>query len=221
MPEKKLTLEQSELVREFASHYGLLEEQIGFDGEKPDPIFDFDAICLLREKLTDFKAVDASAVEYDEQKKEAQAVCVILLQNGNTVTVSDFAELGEPMPDGSLIQNSIKAKRVARARAMRTGIRACGVNLLQAHRAFVETGKIPQSAPVDPRISKIKEVHLLAGKLDLIVGTEKEEYQRFLAQLFDGRVSCNDLDDIELQRLLISLRAMNRLRKINQEKLAA
>ena len=65
----------------------------------------------------------------------------------------------------------------------------------------------------DPRKPVYEEIHVLAGNLGLITAGDKENYRAFLSESYEGRTSAKDLDDAELQRLLISLRAMNRVRK--------
>lgn len=211
----KKTEHQQRLTNEFTETYGLSANQISFDGEKEEPIFDFEALCILREKLTKFHSVDTSRTSFNQETNEAEAICSIMNQNGHLITVSDFAQLWELMPDGTKIENSMQAKRVARARAMRSGIRQAGVNILKAHQNYLESGEVLNFRPVDPRIAKTKECHVLAEKLGLTVktdeGIDKSEYQKFIAETYDGRTSSKDLDDLELQRLIITFRAMLRL----------
>jgi hypothetical protein len=211
--EKKLTLNQLELQKQFVETYGLSPEQISFEGEKPEPIFDFEALSLLREKLTNFETVDVSQVTFKSDDNSAEAVCDIITDQQRRIVVSDFAQIGELMPDGSRIETAMQAKRVARARAMRSGIRAAGVNLLRAHQLYLE-GKPLNTEPVDPRINRIKEIHVIAGEIGFIVGSDKTDYQNHIAEMFDGRTSAADLDDIELQKLVVSLRAIRRVQQV-------
>lgn len=211
MSEKQLTFAQDELKQELMETYGLSPEQISFDGENIDSILDFEALCALREKLTNFKSVDVSCVTANDAGTEAEAICVVVTAENRTVTVSDFAQYGELMPDGSQIQNSMSLKRLARARAMRSGIRAAGVNLMKAHKHYLETGDTLDFQPIDPRVNAYKELHAVAAKIGLITGADKSEYQKFIGETFDGRQSAKDLDDLELQRLLVTFRAMARV----------
>lgn len=210
------TLQQEDLAKEFINAYALSPEQISFEGEKPEPIFDFEALCVLREKLTDFQSVDTSNISFYEAEKEAQCVCEIVTAEGRKISIVDFAVINEPMPDGTKIETPIQAKRVARARAMRTGIRAAGVNIVKAHQEFVRTGKKLTSEPVDLKTKQTQEIHILAAELGLINGSDKSEYEKFLAETFEGRTSSSDLDDIERQRLLVIFRAMRRLNNASQ-----
>lgn len=221
---KKYTPEQLQLAREFVDGYGISLEQISFEAEKLEPIFDFEALCLLREKLTRFHSVDTTRSNFNAETNEAEVICSIINESGRIITCSDFAQIGELMPDGSKVETSMQAKRLARARAMRSAIRQAGVNLLKAHKNYLESGEVLDFRPVDPRISKTKELHVLAEQLGFIVktndGIDKTEYQKFIAETYDGRTSSKDLDDIELQRLIITFRAMRRLQKFNQQKAA-
>lgn len=212
MSEQKLTTEQAELQNQFVATYGLSPEQISFEGEKLEPIFDFEALSLLREKLTSFESVDVSQVSFHPDDQSAEAVCDIFTDQQRRIVVSDFAQIGELMPDGKNIETAMQAKRVARARAMRSGIRAAGVNLLKAHQLYLE-GKPLNFEPVDPRLNRIKEIHKLAGDIGFIVAGDKSDYQKHIAEMFDGRTTCRDLDDIELQKLVVSLRAIRRVQQ--------
>jgi hypothetical protein len=212
MSEQKLTKEQLELQNQFVTTYGLSPEQISFEGEKLEPIFDFEALSLLREKLTNFESIDVSQVSFNADDNSAEAVCDIFTDQQRRIVVSDFAQIGELMPDGGRIESPMQAKRVARARAMRSGIRAAGVNLLRAHQLYLE-GKPLSFEPVDPRANRVKEIHALAGDIGFIVRGDKTDYQKHIAEMFDGRTSTEELDDIELQKLAVSLRAMRRVQQ--------
>ncbi len=208
---KKTTIAQDELVNELVDTYNLSPEQIGFDGEKLDPILDFDALCVMREKLTNFKSVDVSRITADQDTRSVEAVCVIVTANDRTISVSDFAQHNEIMPDGERVTETIQLKRLARARAMRSGIRAAGVNLMKAHKHFIETGDTLDVQPINPRLNIYAENHAIAAEIGFIVGTDKSEYEKHIAQMFDGRTSSKDLNDIELGQLRISLRAIRRV----------
>lgn len=213
---KKTTIAQEELINELVQTYGLDPEQIGFDGESLEPILDFEALCVLRERLTNFKCVDVSRVSFDQEAGEATATCIIANAEGREITVSDFAQIGEAMPDGSKVSTSIQAKRLARARAMRSGIRAAGVNLMKAHKYFIEHGNTLDFQPIDVRETMRKELHALAGEIGFINGSDRSKYEKHIAELFDGRTSSSDLNDIERGQLRVSLRAIrNELRSRN------
>lgn len=206
---KTLTTEQKQIQDEFVSTYGFDPEQVAFEGNKVEPIFDFEALCLLRERLTDFTEVRITRGDFADPV--ASAVCEITTSQNRKIVVCDFAQVGEVLHDGNAISGPLDALRVARARAMRTGIRAAGVNLLKAHRYLIDTGTAPTYSPVDPRTPRVREIHVLANECGLITADGRDQYEDMIAGMFDGRTSSRDLDDLELHRLVVSLRAIRRV----------
>ena len=214
MPERNvLTIAQDDLVKELIETYGLEAEQIGFEGDDANPILDYEALCVMRINLTDFQDVQISEPVINIEQKSVSVKCTITLRDSRTVNVSEDVALGDPKPDGKLIETIREAKVFARARAMRFAIRTAGVNLMRAHRDFMKTGKVATASPVDPRTPIYQEVHLLAAKLGFIQGKDKSAYEGYIAEMFEGRTSSKDLNDIELQKLLVSFRSFARLKR--------
>lgn len=211
---RTLTNAQHQIVREIAEMHGLDPGQISFEGDDPTPIFDFEAVCLLSLKLTDIQDVTCEISERDFDSQIVTARCSVRLPDGRTRVCEDSARLHEPFGDGGTIDSLRMADNVAQARAVRRGIRSVGINLWHAHKKFRDSGLVAEGhTRHDPRKPQYEEVHVLAGNLGLIEPGSKERYKAFLAESYDGRTSAKDLDDAELQRLLISLRAMDRVRK--------
>jgi len=69
----------------------------------------------------------------------------------------------------------------------------------------------------DPRKPIYAEIHMLAENLDMIVLGDKTDYRNFIAAGYDGRTSAVDLDDLEIQRFLATLRALDRTRRARLE----
>lgn len=211
---RTLTHEQHEIVSELSTMHGLDPTQISFEGEDLTPIFDFEAVCLLSLKLTDIREIACEITNRDYDSQIVTARCSVRLPDGRTRVCEDSARMHETIGDGGTIDSLRMADNVAQARAVRRGIRSVGINLWHAHKKFKESGEGSSGhLRHDPRRPVYEEVHVLAGNLGLIDGGDKEAYKAFLAESYDGRTSARDLDDAELQRFLISLRAMNRVRK--------
>lgn len=219
---RKLTADQLKLVRELCEAHGLNEDQISFDGDENTPIFDFEALSALSLKLTDIQDMDVSIT--NENGKDVIASCTVILPDGRTRTINDFAYFGEKLYDGSEINSLRLAGQVAMARATRRGIRAVGVNLYNAHKKFMETGEIASGhTNNDPRHTHYQEINVLAYKLGLkyktyIHGKQVEkrgEYENFLSENFDGKTSAKELDDIELQRFKTMLRSFDRYSSVS------
>lgn len=212
--QRTLTHDQHETVRELAEMHGLDPGQISFEGEDPTPIFDFEAVCLLSLKLTDIQDVTCEISERDFESQIVTARCSVRLPDGRTRVCEDSARLHEPFADGGTIDSLRMADNVAQARAVRRGIRSVGINLWHAHKKYRESGAVANGhTRHDPRKPVYEEVHVLAANLGLIANGNKDAYKAFLAETFDGRSSARDLDDEDLQRFLILLRAMDRVKR--------
>lgn len=219
MSERKiLTADQQQLVKEFVVTYGLDESQISFEGDDVNPILDYDALSVLRVKLTNFRDVKVGEPIHSVAENSVSVSCVITLADGRNVDVAEKVYAGDLMPDGSTIETRRQMETFARARAMRFAIRSAGVNLVRAHREFLKTGEIATGNPVDPRYPQYQEINAIAYKLGLkkkSVGGEqfedRSEYEKVLAENFDGRTSAKELDDVELKRFALLLRTLQRL----------
>lgn len=216
---KTFTSDQLAIVNELCSVHGLDPSQISFEGEALNPIFDYEAVCALSLKLTDIKSIDCEVKRTDPMRHTLSiAVCTVVLPDGRTRTVEDSAELGEKLGNGETIETQRDADNMAQNRAVRRGIRSVGVNLWNAHKAFMKTGE-PTSGTTnfDPRKKLNDEIHALAAEL----GFTKEQYQDLLASGYDGRTSTLDLNDIERQNFARLLRSLRRVQKSRESYTAA
>jgi len=214
---KNLTPEQAALVAEMVHVHGLDAEQISFEGIELKPIFDYEAVCALSLKLTDIQNIDSEISDRDLENHIISAKCNVILPDGRSRTAEDSAQVGETFASGKTILDLRMAEIVAQSRAVRRGIRSVGVNLYKAHKTFMENGQVTAGHTAhDPRYPKYQEVKVMTAKL----GWTQEEYEVFLAEMFEGRTSQKDLDDLELQRLIVSLRAQVRVQSVSS-KLAA
>lgn len=229
MPAQILTGEQQRLVDAFVENYNIEPSQISFEKDKIEPILDFEALSVVVTSLAEFKSLDASEVVYDQNEGEAKAFCAIVLPNDRTIRMSNYAILGEPLPDGTTIDSRRQCESIARARAVRTAIRAAGFNILRAHREFLH-GDLRTLSVVtaDPRENLRKEVQALAHEVGLKSGKERADWEEYLGANFGGRTSSSDLSDDEMCRLAVSLRAVKRVQTarlnalpVENEKLAA
>lgn len=216
MSKKFLSKEQSELVNEFVTAYNLSPEQISFDGTSTEPIFDYEALNVLRLRLTDLQDTDPWIAERNEALGIVTAKCTVTLADGRTASDLGSAQIGEIMPDGGQIKNFIQGQNVALARALRRGIRSAGINLLKAHKQFLETGELVSGLVHEETLSKIgREIHALAGEWGHIKGKDKTAYQDFIENVFGtGKRSTLDLNDIERSQLANMYRQLLNSRNI-------
>lgn len=207
---KQLTPQQNEIVKEICTIHSLQPEQISFDGNEPTPIFDYEAVCFLTLKLTDIHDIECWITDRDPGTQISTAKCKVTLVDGRTRTSEDSAVFYEQLENGMVIDSIRKADSIAQNRAVRRGIRSVGINLFNAHRHYIATGKIATGhTDHDPRLSNYREIHVLAQEVGLIVDGDKTAYRAFIAESFEGIESSKDLNDIDLHRLLASLRAMS------------
>lgn len=207
---RKYTPEQARIVKELCGLHNLDESQISFDGTELTPIFDYEAVCALSLRLTDIHSIDCWISDHGTADSEmVTAKCKVTIPDGRSRTCEANAQLLERLGDGNLIETHQMAEAIARARAVRLGIRSVGVNLWNAHRKFAETGEIAEGhTRHDPRLPAYNEIHVLAEKCDLIVDADRRGYEVFISEMFPGKSSAKDLDDLQLRQLLVSLRAV-------------
>lgn len=212
--EKTFTSAQRPIVAELCETHGLEASQISFDGDSIVPIFDYEAVSALSLKLTDIQTLDCEITNRNQKHRTtAVASCTTILPDGRTRIVEDSAAIGEIVA-GKTLTTIREADGVAQNRASRRGIRSVGINLWNAHKAFVASGK-PQAGTFDedPRILQVKEIHKIADNL----GYSREEYEQLIASGYDGRTSTSDLNDIERQNFLRLLRSLERIHNAKQK----
>jgi hypothetical protein len=210
---KNFTQAQQEIADQFVAVYDIFADQIAFDGDSTEPILDYEALCRVSHVLTDFDLVDTSDIVFDSQSETARCTGSVILKDQRVIKLSEFASIGEPLPNGSSVKLVDEARRVARSRAYRSLIRAAGVDLMKAHKQLLTTGEVAASEPIDPRANQYKEIGVLKRELGLEVNGDDSEFRRFLGDAFDGKTSAKELDDIEIRRFIHTMRAMRRTRE--------
>lgn len=213
-PTKVLTLGQRNIVDEYVNLHGLDELQISFEGDETTPIFDYEAINALSLKLTDIQIIDCEISERDFETEIVTSRCTVTLPDGRSRTSEDSARVGDPFGNGKTVDTLRLAEQLAQTRAVRRGIRSVGINLHRAHEQWKRTGQtVGGHTNHDPRKTLYDEIHLYAEQAGYIIGKDKTEYEKFIAESYDGRTSARDLDDTELQRLNVTFRSFARLAK--------
>lgn len=212
-------LTQQQLIREFTETYGLDESQISFEGTSTEPIFDFEALNTLRLALTDIRDIEPAIEERNEAQGIVTVKCRVVLSDGRAAAALESALIGEIMPDGRPIETLRQAQNVAQARALRRGIRAAGVNLLRAHRQFMQSGEIAKPlADAEFDNDRGREIHALAAEWGHISGRDKTAYQDFIERIFGpGKRSSLDLSDAQRSQLATMYRSMIRARRAAME----
>lgn len=222
---RRYSRDQHLIQKEFCDAYQLQPEQVGFNGDSLDPIFDFDALSVLSARLCDLPHLAVDFGDIQHAIGLATSTGYAQLTNGNTRKIFGTAQVGEVMNDGKPIADIHQAVKVSRARAMRTIHRMVGFDPLRAHREFKRTGSVVELQPRSERqqrTAELGEIHMLAQGLGLIVKDGGRvldaEYRKLISQLFEDKTSARDLSDQQRAEWLSILRAWARARAIASDK---
>jgi hypothetical protein len=211
------TTEQRSLADEFLIEYGIEPTQIAFADDQLNPIFDFDALFFLANRLGDFWDISIEAGDVDHERGYCTSHCCITLADGRTRKMFGSAFVGEQMPALRTVQTVGDALVVSRARALRGALRAVGFDPVRAHlqRDQTQAGGFALDEATDPRRLMERQAHALGEKLGYIIRpagapADKTEWREFMAMLFHGKTSMSELTDDEQSQWVSTLRAMER-----------
>lgn len=169
--QKKWTLAQEELAREFSTDYGLDLSQITFYSERLEPEFDFEALNYLTNVLGNFPSISTEPDEVFTQFGLVIATCEITLPDNRFRKVFGSAYVGEKLQNGTMIGDIPQALNIAQARALRKGLKAVGWDALRAHQARkhgdLEFKPSPPSEE-EVRANELAEAHILGQQIGLI-----------------------------------------------------
>ena len=204
---------QQKLRDEFCEAYGLKSDQISFDGDS-EPIFDFDALSLLANTLTDIPGIEVGLKKFDDATNLAESFCKMTLHGRRTRDFFGMALVGEQLHDGKVISGTIQAINVSRARALRIGLRSIGFDPVKFHEAR-KAGHVIDLLGSDEaeRDRTTAQIHVHAGPRGLNFikrNGDRAEYENLLAAHFNGRTSSKDLEPHERAEWLGMLRAWTR-----------
>ncbi len=195
-------------MREFTEAYGLDSKQISFEGERPEPIFDFDALSTLSLALTDIPDIRVEPGDFNHIAGLTTANCRITLRDGRAREVYGNCLVGEVMHDGSVVDDIGQALNISRARALRNGLRAVGFDPVRAHKLAKANQQQQSTAEFsDARTRELAEAHILGAELGYIVGENKTDWRKMIGTYFEGKSSSADLSDLQRSQLLGMLRA--------------
>lgn len=205
MSERTFTPNQLTIVQEYGLHHGILPEQISFDGDNLTPSFDHNAISVLTLKLTDI--ADISPTKIIDDGRTVTVFGSTTLPSGRSRGSIGSCSIGDILANGQTVENTQVALGVATSRSFRQGIRNVGIDLHRSHQHFMRTGEVDQGhTNQHPRAANYREVHRHADELEYIVDGDESVFRSYLAGLFDGRTSKDELNDLELHQLLVNLR---------------
>ena len=186
-----LSVRREMIVREFTSQYDIRKDQIFFDENGDEPYFDFEALSLLVNQLSDIPSIVVLPAMLDNATGIATATCEITLEDGKRRTYSGSSFTGETMPGGGTVKDFRQALAVAQTRALRTSLRAVSFDPMRAHEARKKGADLTlKLRDGDPRTRMLAEAHMLGADLGYIMGTDKTEWRKFIHTYTHGE---NDL----------------------------
>ncbi len=211
-----LTLAQEEIVRAFTNDYDIEHDQIGFRGEDLEPIFDFDALSILALALTDFREISVEPGDFNAIGGVATATCGVVLSDNRLRGAYGHCVIGQVLHDGSEVTDLSMAMGVARARALRTGLRMAGFDPVRAHRAHrAHQGEnLPFSPPeeTDQRTKDLRQIHALAEELLWVKDGDESEYRRQINTLYPGINSAGDMTDQQRSQFIAIMGGLQKAR---------
>ncbi|QQS33526.1 MAG: hypothetical protein IPM50_02780 [Acidobacteriota bacterium] len=213
---KTLTPEQAVIQQKYVDVYGLQPSQITFDGDKPDPILDHNAISILSLKLTSVASIGIDKVVRDDKWVTVHGL--VTLADGRSRGSVGSCKLGSTIASGKRVDSDEVALGVATSRMYRQAMRNVGIDIHKAHLEYLATGKIAGgNLEHDPRSTKYAELHILAAEAGLIVGRDDSQYRNLIAATYGGVTSAKELDDLDLHTFTEMVRV---IRNSNQRKAA-
>lgn len=213
---------------ELSQRYGIDKSQITFTGPANDPIFDFDALSVLVNELSDFSSTIVDIGTVDHERGFCTATGTITLADGRTRSNFGSAFVGEMLHDETTVKDMQSAMELARARALRSALRSASFDPVRAHRNRhsglpVSTPSVPSTpddpststdTPEDPRRAMERECHAIGEHIGLItksphydsVGNKRQ--WRWLMKTFFGKETMAELTDLEQTQWRNTLRGL-------------
>ncbi len=205
--EKLFNAAQLAIAKSYEEHYGISAEHLSFEGSGNVPSFDHEAISILSLRLTDLADIRPISISAEEDRVIVFSEAV--LQDGRKRGGFGSCSIGERLANGSTADSRIAAEGVALSRSFRQVLRNVGIDLHRSHQRFLQTGEIVSyDGPLQhPRAAQYREIHALATELGFISEKDDALFRGYIAGLFNGRTSKEELTDIEVHTLQVNLRA--------------
>lgn len=208
-----VTKQQAELAEEFCKTYGLSPEQISFENENTEPFFDFEGLSLLALKLAPIADLVIDLDRIDNENNIVICKCVMELETGQTRSVFASCGIGERLPDGTAVEFLDQATNIARARALRIGLRTVGFDPLRAHRNRQHGEPVSLMVKTEPRNKHLAEIHALAGEIGLLTKDDDSRYRILIRTFFPPHTNAKDLTESQREQFITTLRALARVRQ--------
>jgi len=176
-------------------------EQLRQFGIQPEDVLEIEKqpwlsseqLCAIARQLGLFRLFD---VDFADMKGEQIIYKATLVTNDDiTFSRSGVATLNEKLPNGK----GVSTQDLAASRALRSALAMAGVDPFRTAPVIKYTVKYTSEKKPDSeagtraveRANNIKQLHTLAAKKGLIVGSDYSGYRAWLAENFDTETSAN------------------------------
>ncbi len=212
MPEEKYTPAQLDVVRDLVETYGIDHTEIKFFADDPQtPFIGYDASCVMLDKLMP----DLVEIDVDFEKAQLQDSIQIKVRLTDArgrkragvgiVNRNEKDAEGNPLTDQQLHYTAL-------ARALRSALRAAGIDLIKLHRNRSNIAEFSGVADVRAEAERLRrEVHALGSEVGFIDGTDKTHWRRFLTNRYKV-ASSSHLGVEQLADLASALKALRPVR---------
>lgn len=202
-----LNAAQADLVAELCTTYGIDPDDVVFFDDTLNPLFGYEASCILLNRLTD--VVDRELEPVTSVSTDAVSRrCRLAFPDGGSSFIG-VANVAEADKDGKPL-SPIQIEWLADSRAIRGAIRAKGINLLKLHyerRGLKLADAAAASKPAFAR--QLAEVHVLGQEAGLIKGGSVVDRSLWYSalDLRYGVSSSKDLNEEQLSDFAAFLRS--------------
>lgn len=203
--------QQQAIADEFCQTYALTPDQISFDGEKTEPIFDFEALSTLALELGDFKEISVTLNEVNVPGAYVSSQCHLVLADGTERSYFGVAFTSETLHNGELLDSHTAACNLSSTRALRKALRGAGFDAVRAHQAVKQSKQTFEASfdGDDDATRQRKQRHALATELGWIKnnGADKRVYQDQMMRFF-GTSNGNNLSEKQNEIFITTMRSL-------------
>lgn len=199
------TQEQAILSQELCLTYQIDPQQVIFVGESSDPILDYEALSKISLELC--PEIQDLQISLDTINQDFVSCSCLITVGGKTRKVFSVCMMNERITETFVVDSIDRACNVARARALRAGLRSIGFDPMKAHAQKVRGSHLELVFKEKDRNKELAQIHVLATEIGLIKGKDSSKYRRVL-NVFFGKQSAKGFTDEEREKCIAILRSL-------------
>ena len=202
-----LTSEQTALIKELVTEYGIEATEVTFFSGDPKPFLGYEATTVLCNYLTDLHDINIEPVQ-NFFVDSLPLRCKLTLADGRTRSAVGVANVNETDSDNKKLSEQ-QIYYLASARAIRNALRASGIDLIKLHIEQKLTGRRIEysGSPLSNYDNLLRQVHVLGQEADLIIGEDKGPWRKIIMNRY-GVWHSNELNEEQLADFAAVLRTL-------------